>query len=66
MNEMSPNKQKLKIDFISDLLNNKKIGVSEKERLFALIAKEMDFYDENNQFVLKEIEIIKKKNWIDW
>ena len=61
MNEMSSNKQKLKIDFISDLLNNKKIGVSEKERLFALIAKEMDYCDENNQFVLKEIEIIKKK-----
>jgi hypothetical protein len=60
MNEMQPEKKVSKIEFISDLLKDKNIGISEKEKLFSLIAKELQNYDDNDVLLFSEIKRIKQ------
>lgn len=54
-----------KIDFIIDLLNDKRIETSQKERLFQLISKEMESFEVNDQILFHEIELIKQRIGIE-
>jgi hypothetical protein len=54
-------KSKTKIEFIKDLLSEKRIDNSSKEKLFNLVAKELQHYDKNVDSIHSELEEIKKK-----
>lgn len=54
-----------KIDFITDLLNDKRIAASQKERLFQLISREIENFEVNDNILFHEIEIIKQKIGIE-
>jgi len=53
--------KKTRVDFISDLLQSKKLGAGDKERVFGLVAKEIDLMESKGDFILSEIEAIKAK-----
>lgn len=53
--------KKTRVDFISDLLQSKKLGTGDKERVYGLIAKEIDFMESKGDFIISEIEAIKAK-----
>lgn len=55
---------KTKIDFITDLLSNKKLHTSQKERLFVLVAKDLKYDDETGK-IWDEIKKLKKLLKID-
>ncbi len=55
---------KTKVDFITDLLSNKKLHTSQKERLFALVAKDLKDVDETGK-IWDEIKKLKKLLKID-
>lgn len=50
---------KLKVDFIAELLSNKRISVSDKERLFALSLNELKKIGDADDYVRKEIDELK-------
>ncbi|WP_316832953.1 hypothetical protein [Pedobacter aquatilis] len=51
--------KKTRVDFISDLLQSRKLGAGEKERVFSLVAREIDFMESKGDFIISEIEAIK-------
>lgn len=51
---------KLKVDFIAELLSNKRISVSDKERLFALSLNELKKISNTDDEIRQEIADIKK------
>ena len=51
---------KTKIDFITDLLSNKKLHASQKERLFSLVAEDLKGDKEEIKKNWKEIDKIKE------
>lgn len=61
MNIGQPNLKKTKVDFISDLLKTAKINNAEKERVFSLVAKEIENFGNQDHLILSEIEAIKLK-----
>lgn len=51
--------KKTRVDFISDLLQSRKLGAGDRERVFGLVAKEIDLMESKGDFILSEIEAIK-------
>ena len=51
---------KTKIDFITDLLSNKKLHTSQKERLFSLVAEDLKGDKEEIKKIWEEIDKIKE------
>jgi hypothetical protein len=49
---------KTKIDFITDLLSNKKLLASQKERLFSLVAEDLKGDKEEIKKIWEEIDKI--------
>ena len=52
---------KTKVDFITDLLSNKKLHTSQKEKLFALVANDLKGDEDEIRKIWLEIETIKGK-----
>jgi hypothetical protein len=52
---------KTKIDFITDLLSNKKLHTSQKERLFSLVAEDLKGDKEEIKKIWEEIDKTKRQ-----
>ena len=53
-------KSKTKVDFIKDLLNDKRIDNTSKDKLFSLVAKDFGKFDDEIEAIHKEINKIKE------
>jgi hypothetical protein len=56
-----PSSKQTKVNFISDLLQSRKLDAAERERVFSLVAREINFMESKGDFILAEIEAIKAK-----
>lgn len=54
---------KTKVDFITDLLSNKKLHTSQKERMFALVANDLKGDEEEVNKIWEEINKLKYKGF---